>query len=426
MPQNKTVDSEVDDMALTFDEYDKLIEKFGKVKTFSSETVKLNDILQEAEITEDIKTKYLSAFKLLLKHIHDDGLFYRGNNQEACKYINYILYKEVQHEIKRSYDKDLIKIFHKFLEAYGKKRSMQNRCISNIYSIEDQTYNKINGLYEVYDKYKKCYLFKKDTVHYGCTLFDDFFASYDKYMRETQSKSLEFNKILENIEKHAKNAVLLYRLGCNNYRTDPRSPKLFKPDPVPKPETHNEVQMRQTRLQSEESTSHSGTHGRTNNAQSPLLKDISISETEQQNERRDEGDSANDIHSETLDHRANFVHITNDIHRERSLYSRHHGHEEEQPFSNEVEMSPPSVMSTITGVFRSVEPAPILGVSGGMGALFLLFKYTPVGTFFGGRRRRNHLIHSGFPGAYPGFAGFEEHYDANFGPGPINISYQAE
>ncbi|SCA60392.1 hypothetical protein PVT01_000102800 [Plasmodium vivax] len=141
-------ETELDNMALTFDEYDKLIEKFGKVKTFSSETVKLNDILQEAEITEDIKTKYLSAFKLLLKHIHDDGLFYRGNNQEACKYINYILYKEVQHEIKRSYDKDLIKIFHKFLEAYGKKRSMQNRCISNIYSIEDQTYNKINGLYE--------------------------------------------------------------------------------------------------------------------------------------------------------------------------------------------------------------------------------------------------------------------------------------
>ncbi|CAI7718355.1 hypothetical protein PVPAM_040010100 [Plasmodium vivax] len=109
-----------------------------------------------------------------------------------------------------------------------------------------------------------------------------------------------------------------------------------------------------------------------------------------------------------------------------SLYSRHDGRVGEQEISNEVEMSPPSVMSTITGVFQSVEPVPILGVSGGMGALFLLFKYTPVGTFFGGRRRRNHLIPSGFPGAYPGFPGYEEHYDGNFGPGPINISYQAE
>ncbi|SCA83568.1 Plasmodium vivax Vir protein, putative [Plasmodium vivax] len=80
----------------------------------------------------------------------------------------------------------------------------------------------------------------------------------------------------------------------------------------------------------------------------------------------------------------------------------------------------------ITEVLGSVEPAPVLGVSGGMGALFLLFKYTPVGSFFG-RRGRGHRIPRTFTGQYPvGFPGYEEYYDGNFGLGPINISYQAE
>ncbi|KNA01723.1 hypothetical protein PVNG_04749 [Plasmodium vivax North Korean] len=82
-----------------------------------------------------------------------------------------------------------------------------------------------------------------------------------------------------------------------------------------------------------------------------------------------------------------------------------------------------TLQDTLSGIVQGVEPAPILGVSGGMGALFLLFKYTPVGTFFGGRRGRNNRIPSGFPGAYPGFP---EYYDGNFGNIPFHISYQAE
>ncbi|CAI7721676.1 PIR protein [Plasmodium vivax] len=77
----------------------------------------------------------------------------------------------------------------------------------------------------------------------------------------------------------------------------------------------------------------------------------------------------------------------------------------------------------ITEVFRSVEPAPILGVSGGMGALFLLFKYTPIGSFFGGRRGRFRQIPRTFNGPFPGeFPNFQD-YDGGFvGYAPMNIS----
>ncbi|VVA00333.1 PIR protein, partial [Plasmodium vivax] len=80
-----------------------------------------------------------------------------------------------------------------------------------------------------------------------------------------------------------------------------------------------------------------------------------------------------------------------------------------------------SLQNSISSFIREVEPAPVLGVSGGMGVLFLLFKYTPVGSFFGGRRGRFRQIPRSFNGPFPGdFANFQE-YDGGFiGYGPMN------
>ncbi|CAG9485272.1 unnamed protein product, partial [Plasmodium vivax] len=86
-----------------------------------------------------------------------------------------------------------------------------------------------------------------------------------------------------------------------------------------------------------------------------------------------------------------------------------------------------NVKNTLSGIVQNVEPAPILGVSGGMGALFLLFKYTPVGTFFGGRRGRFHQIPSSFRGFPPGeFPNFHEYEGGNIGYGAMNIPHLAE
>ncbi|VUZ99587.1 PIR protein [Plasmodium vivax] len=84
------------------------------------------------------------------------------------------------------------------------------------------------------------------------------------------------------------------------------------------------------------------------------------------------------------------------------------------------------IQSTLSGIVSEVEPAPILCVSGGMGALFLLFKYTPVGTFFRGGRRINNRIPRTFYGQFPGgLTGYDELYEGALGPDPINISYRA-
>ncbi|SCA59861.1 hypothetical protein, conserved [Plasmodium vivax] len=86
-----------------------------------------------------------------------------------------------------------------------------------------------------------------------------------------------------------------------------------------------------------------------------------------------------------------------------------------------------TIGDSVINVLGEVDPVPVVGVSGGMGALFLLFKYTPVGTFFRGGRRRMHQIPSTFRGEYPfGFPGFPEYDDRYFGNDRYHISYQAE
>ncbi|KMZ95109.1 hypothetical protein PVMG_05981 [Plasmodium vivax Mauritania I] len=91
------------------------------------------------------------------------------------------------------------------------------------------------------------------------------------------------------------------------------------------------------------------------------------------------------------------------------------------PSSNELGDTSSSVMNTITSALRDVEPGYVLGVSGGMGVLFLLFKYTPVGFFFGGRRGRIRQIPSSFRGFPPAdFANFQEYDGGLIGYGPMN------
>ncbi|SCA81770.1 VIR protein [Plasmodium vivax] len=443
MSQVKTVESEVDDMVLTYNEYIKLKEEFNPKKKISLGDVKLDDILVKAKITGTWKKNYYNAFDILLNHIHRDGLFYHGNNPEACKYINYILYEEVERKNVRSYDKELISHFHEFLDAYGKKRSNQKRCISSIYNIQRETYNKINALYEVYDKYYTCSFYKGENVKLGCKVFKDFFDSYNNYMRDIVSKSPKFNDILENIEIYAKDAFSKYINGCKKDDYYIRSPHLFKPPPEQKHENHNQAQMSPTPFKPADSILPTETLGRTQTLQTELTNDIPKLKPIQENQETDEEHGANVIHStddsyhgsshlETIDppiiadgkptHMfSRFPEPFGHSYSSGTLYSGHDGHVREQAFSKEVELPPSSVMSTITNALKDVDPVPVVGVSGGMGALFLLFRYTPFGNFFRGGRGRVHRIPRSFNGPFPGeFPNFHEYEGGYIGYGPMN------
>ncbi|CAI7718354.1 hypothetical protein PVPAM_040010000 [Plasmodium vivax] len=203
-------ETEVDKLVLNYDNYIKYKRIFGKIVPYLSETVPLDKIFREANITEITQKQYSGAFNALLHHIKNNGVFFHGNDLEACKYINYILYKEIEYTIKQSYDDTLNSFFKQILEAYSRIHGRNDRCTSNIYNMQSDTYHKINVLYQLYDKNEECSLYVKDNIKYGCEKYKDFLNLYDGYMFDIQSKSLNFDKILENIEQHAKETASKY------------------------------------------------------------------------------------------------------------------------------------------------------------------------------------------------------------------------
>ncbi|SCA60348.1 VIR protein [Plasmodium vivax] len=79
----------------------------------------------------------------------------------------------------------------------------------------------------------------------------------------------------------------------------------------------------------------------------------------------------------------------------------------------------------VSKFLETVEPVPILGVSGGMGALYLLFKYTPTGSLFRRNRRNNQNIPNFFDPRYgEQFSGYyPQYYNEGFPNYRMNIAY---
>ncbi|EDL42651.1 variable surface protein Vir28-related [Plasmodium vivax] len=88
-----------------------------------------------------------------------------------------------------------------------------------------------------------------------------------------------------------------------------------------------------------------------------------------------------------------------------------------------------TIMGTIKGavynVLEAVEPVPVLGVSGGMGALYLLLKCTPIGSLFRRNRRNNQNIPNFFDPRYgEQFSGYyPQYYNEGFSNYRMNIAY---
>ncbi|VUZ99578.1 PIR protein [Plasmodium vivax] len=399
--------------------------------------------------------------KWIVKHLICTSVFWDIDTNIACKYINFWLNKKVKvfdfYEYNSNFNnfKEFVNKFYTVVE--GDFSSYKN-CSNNIQLLDDDEYKKMDMLYTLYNEYDELKKIHPDAYieFKTCEIIQNITKLANDIARSYKNDD-EFIKVLRDLRDKIKNGEGRYKELCASklQQLDTMVTLEAFPDKVPVSQPPKGISQSTDSLAQHVSEKGIG-------KQSQPIVDLQ------------EGSPTEQLRSE--EHRTQVSHAMipskAQQHRGSSLVASHHEssrHEGElyeglfksTPYSGEQyeqsrDAQPRSVHTrykpveegygteggitstegaqsylenirgTITGVFESVQPAPILGVSGGMGALFLLFKYTPVGTFFGGRRRRNHLIPSGFPVAYPGFPGYEEQYGANFGPGPINISYQAE
>ncbi|CAI7723128.1 PIR protein [Plasmodium vivax] len=430
-----------------YDDYSRVKHLFQSKNVISYDTDILAQIINSINTHEYNKEVLNPVFIELMKYFSRDHAFIKcWGEPECCKYINSWLNMKLIKPY--GLNETIFSIFEQFMKYFHKYKENE-RCKNQIYLIEEQKVRNMKNLYELYDKYTD--LKERNQTLYNllsCTEYDSLITGYNNFIRNYRNQNtdylndviIKFKTKIENFEKISKN---------NCIKKDEILPPVEERPLPPEGDT------------AKEAVHLSEPEGKTISKEQeslelqPQLEANSLGSDHQSaagslTQEEFEKTRTDHILTESPKEREHSRHFGNSIGRElgsNSVYQL--GSKPSYELMGQLYVDNPSQLpedpsrdisaeqgnkegyfSTITGtlygIVQSVEPAPILGVSGGMGALFLLFKYTPVGTFFGGRRRRNHLIPSGFPVAYPGFPGYEEQYGANFGPGPINISYQAE
>ncbi|KMZ76730.1 hypothetical protein PVIIG_06041 [Plasmodium vivax India VII] len=324
-------------------------------------------------------------FKDLINHLSQFTIFNSHQASDCCKYINFWL----NDEISKSYS-DVssleFSIFIKFAQKYAELQynNKHYSCEPYLIYLDPDIYIKMKLLYDFYHNYDEIKSPPTNQESKACDTLSNLLRLYNdgikKYF-EQDPRLFERLKDLKNLIKELKVESIN---GCRWILSK------FK-----EPDVELEIQKQQLSKKAEmvtqETLSQEKSVRALDIAQTQLQQEVTKSPQVQEETISVETHTEYDNHRESTNHHARHNHRTemDSINEISPPHEAPHvglfpkrpqlqlkGQEYVQPpeFSNDVAKDSSTILSSITGFINEVEPAPILGVSGGMGALFLLFK----------------------------------------------------
>ncbi|CAG9480078.1 unnamed protein product [Plasmodium vivax] len=396
--------SDIDNLILNYHDYSTITGKFNANRYYDY-IDKYYLVLDYANVEPLKRQMYDKTYEEVYRHLNHGGVMTQYMIQ-GCKYISYLIHKEVNDTLKLHYDEKTFEIFRKFVEDYYNRiRSRSHTlCLPYIVYVNQDMYEKLDTLYRLYDLYTDVLSSNNYWNENKCLYFKLFLNSYNDYMRKNKPTSLKLNEILTHLEGYVSNTTKDLNGKCNDYTYILERIKLYKPHDEHKPPLMPELALHESRpLQnhvdnpgfrntntevieitkptSPPPTSELGTTTRISGIEdvetelAPGRDPVSVIE-----QGIISKPPAEELHgyrtharNETVEqsgHRQS-VELSEQLKlmRETSLNSQN-GLEVDQGFMA-------NVRNTITGVLGEVDPVPVVGVSGGMGALFLLFKLEP-------------------------------------------------
>ncbi|KMZ96465.1 hypothetical protein PVNG_06459, partial [Plasmodium vivax North Korean] len=389
----------------------------------------LNNALKLMPTKIDDFTANNNILQWIIKHLTCNSVFMHIDTSIACEYINFWLNKK---------DKDLnfykysnFNNFKKFMEnfytvskgAFG----FYKICTNSIKLLEKDEYNKMNILYKLYKLYDDLKLVHPNTDYWKKTCENvQFITKQANDAAHLYKDDDGFIKVLRDLRDTIKNGQGRYKELCasNLKQLDTMVTLKAFPDRLPDPPTHIEISqpsisleknnpeaLEKTKSQAlaqhvsknvignplepkedlqessptEQLTSEEHlknvSHGMSPHEESPLLE---LPFSAQQHIVSQHGNSrhAGDLREDVFK-LATFPRERNEESRDahsRSAYTGYNSVEEE--IRTEGVITPTdgtqsyleNIKGAITGVLGEVDPVPVVGVSGGMGALFLLFR----------------------------------------------------
>ncbi|EDL42648.1 variable surface protein Vir6-related, partial [Plasmodium vivax] len=396
---------------LNYYDYINFKDKFNPtwVTTFNKE--KFENILNNT-LENDVRSKYYDVLKEIFRHIYNYNVFTRFGATKPCIYVSYILHKVVKNKKGMQYNEDTFNTTKKFVEKFKKEESYSNEgCESKMVYIDSNTYEKMKYLYDLYDNYYEYtnknywadYADKCKTIglamHYHNKIIDDYQSDDDLV-----KKSLDMKLLIEKLElqpSHECNYKIRELKKSNLELEREREKEKLKVHTTGEGQKlplrpQDAFSSQVTALENEvlnAKESESGHPEQQKHVEEPLparelsthdrLIDSNRSNVNQQPGHHQQSELNHESEryqtfdynqvSQTYNSRGNSFNSPREVsfislgdNQQLSKDVQTLGPEEKGFFSN--------VSDTITGFIREVEPAPVLGVSGGMGVLFLLFK----------------------------------------------------
>ncbi|VVA00125.1 PIR protein [Plasmodium vivax] len=450
------------DRYLDYKCYDYLKPKFDTISLSDTRTGYLRDAVAKLEKNHLIyTTPYEEIFKEITSRVTDGGVFYDTTYRIPCSYINYLLNKKLRSNGMHK-NGSVYNIFEKFVaEVYKSERRRYDHgrvCDIHIKPLDDNIYDRMTILYELYNLYNDLKRTHPYKINDECETFGRMIGKYNDAIEKYQLEDVELlNKILF-FKDLTKNLTWPDADKCYYQMYRFEEPKLYlrkqQEAKEKKLQEEREEREQKERVQREQEKREQELHEREQEQREreqepeeqlesvlPPNGDVSGTRSALRTPKNDVSALTLDIREEGLS--ANPIPSRGQQHLKgnKFTYSRTPlldtlgGQKEEleqlEVKSHELEnyhvsqTDTPgvfgSLQNSISSFIREVEPAPVLGVSGGMGVLFLLFKYTPIGAFFRGGRGRVHRIPRSFNGPFPGgFPGYEEYDVGHIGYGPMN------
>ncbi|KNA00919.1 hypothetical protein PVNG_05349 [Plasmodium vivax North Korean] len=353
---------------------------YSKLKPYFSEnriTESGKEYLKKSIDALKVKGKYNDSYSDIFYDLAGSFMEYHAfliiGQIPSCKLINYMLNAKFGNTYKHV-DETLFEDFKEFTDLFFKEySSISSSCKRYMKYLEGDELYKMKTLYTLYDEYEKFTPEKKTNTNILCSDLNVLRVQYNPFLNKYDGKENtdELMEKLINLKESIEKNPLLINAKCQNEIKYFHSPTQYlekKNQEREKAAREAEAaKVAQQRKEAEQAAKNQALPGK----EPQETRSLQVSQTSQ--ETQDELRGRLLIQSQhagtKLSESLGFEKTRTNL-RDPELYES--GYTITAPPSGEGIMD--SIKGTFNRIVENVEPAPILGVSGGMGVLFIILK----------------------------------------------------
>ncbi|KMZ82449.1 hypothetical protein PVIIG_06152 [Plasmodium vivax India VII] len=379
---------EPDPEYLHYNLYKDLKNKFAKSQNPNFIPEYWDDSINYVTARSNNKLSYPEPIFLdLIRYFSHYHAFNDHKTSECCSYINFWLNKKIR-ESHDHVSSLKFSIFNKFAQKYSelKYNNDKQSCEHYLNYLDPDIYKKMTLLYDLYRMYDEILSPPINARSTACNTLSVIIKHYNEviegYFKNDNNlfKILKYFKNLLKIKlsKHASTNECSWMLS--NFKEPEEDQK------------RQEEQLRiKAKMLTEKSSSPEIRVEALDTVHTQLPQEVTDSSPIPEETKSVETHGENDNHRETANNHAVYNHRTEiDAKRERPsgyelsrggfVYLRPQLQPQRQEYiqpeesSNEPARDSSTIIGSITSALKDVDPVPVVGVSGGMGALFLLFR----------------------------------------------------